>query len=69
MDIRIEPGDDLEEFPDLFIPVGAAWIPNPAAFCKARGFTAITHTDQGLFGLTAAGRWEPFERDSKLKAV
>ena len=69
MDIQIEPGDDAEEFPDLFIPVGAAWIPNPAEFCKVRGFTAIIHSENGLFGLTEAGRWEAFDRDSKLKSV
>lgn len=69
MDIRIEPGDEIEEFPDLMLPIGAAYILDPKAFCAKRGYDALIHTDGGLFGLNEAGRWESVERETKLKSV
>ena len=69
MDIQIEPGDEVEEFPDLLLPMGAAYILDPKAFCAKRGFEALIHSENGLFGLTEAGRWESVERDARLKSV
>lgn len=69
MDIQIEPGDDAEELPDLLLPIHAAYILDPKAFCAKRGYDALIHSENGLFGLTEAGRWESVERDGRLKSV